>query len=261
MKKLSLIIFILIVVGVASCKTMENNNSLNNSTYSQKTSENSSSQVLKNSTTSITKTDSINSKSSSSKEESSKTADEKMYEYVRNHQVTTKKATNMTKSVVISYFNKMLLSTSSSSREFNLPNSLIFTKGNIECIFEQTHVLSKQGVHFKDFVGEFDAKEKQAFLSQFPQNCIKYQGDTNSILVLYKYRELFNTQKNAIYISLFGSRTNTFNASLGTAAIDILIYEKEGGKYAFEFSSMLNNPDYLIGELEIQSNGSAKAIN
>lgn len=260
MKKLSLIIFILIgVIGVASCKAMENNNSLNDSTYSQKTSENSSSQVLENSTTSITKTDSINSKKSSSKKESSQTADEKMYEYVRNHQVTTQKATNMTKSEVISFINKMLLSTSSC--KFNLPNSLIFTKGNIECIFEQTHVLSKQGVHFKDFVGEFDAKEKQAFLSQFPQNRVKYQGDTNSIFVLYKYRELFNTQKNAIYISLFGSRKNTFNASLGTASINILIYEKEGGKYAFEFDTMLNNPDYLIGELEIQSNGSAKAIN
>ena len=264
--KISVLLLVLII-SITSCKAMENNISSNNSISSEQTSKNSSENLEINVTSVIEAESSSSPKPISSKETSSKTDDEKMYEYVQNHQVTTKKVSNLGGNELLKFIEEHINLTYSNSKDYKikLPDTLVFTKGTIKCTFEQTHVLSPQKIYFDNLVGEFNAEELQNFLAQFNgwKNTIKYFGEElyTSPFVLPKYQELFTTQETAVYLSFFGSLKNTFNASLGTATIPILIYKKENGKYAFHFTSSLNNPKYLIGELEIQSDGSAKVKN
>ena len=268
-KAKTIVLLLVLVISITGCKGIENNKiSSNNTTSFHQTSKISSSQSSENNITSVAKNESeILKVSSSSQETSSKTGDEKMLEYVKNHQVTEKKVSNLGGNELLKFIEEHIYSTNSNIREhkIKLPDTLIFTKGTIKCTFEQTHVLSAQKIYFDNLVGEFNAEELQNFLAQFNgwKNTIKYFGEElyTSPFVLPKYQELFTTQETAVYLSFFGSLKNTFNASLGTATIPILIYKKENGKYAFHFDAGLNNPNYLIGELEIQSDGSAKAKN
>lgn len=255
--------------GIVGCQSIETGveDFPNTSIYAQ-TSENHTSSYkteTSKSQSAISSQNQNNTSSKSHKKVSSEIdlADKKRYEYVKNHQVNTKKAKNMSKNELSEFIEKLIYSTSSLSTKIDLPESLIFTKGTIICTFEQEHVLSEQSVSFEDFVGEFKPEELQAFLSQFPEKIITTpeEGVYDYPMVLPRYQDLFITQSNVFYIDLVGGLKNIFNGSLGTAMIPILIYEKENGMYAFHFDSRLNNPDYLVGELEIQPDGSAKVVN
>lgn len=295
MKKINLIIiFVLVgILGFSACQkaeitpttstqTLENSktstttetvkpessfSSKNSSskTNTSKKPKNSSSENSSSKTNNSKKPKNSSSNSSGNTTTSSKIdpADERMYEYVRNHQVTTKKVKNMSKDELVKLVERHFdyAVHSGVSEPFKLPKSIVFEQGTVLCTFEQHHVYADQDVYFIDFVGEFKAEDLQTFVSQFNERGIRYSfDDTDTDPEVRYYEELFATKKNAIYIYYDGGQTNTFNARKGLATLPMIVYEKGDGIYAMKFFFMVGNPDYLVGELEVQPDGSAKVV-